>query len=36
MQRDPKEIEVFSDKCSSVTENAAGWTVSAILEMDEK
>ena len=36
IQRDPKEIEEFSDKCSSVTENTAGWTVSAILEMDEK
>ena len=36
MMKDHKELEVFSDKCSSVTENAAGWTVSAILEMDEK
>ena len=33
---DPKELEVFREKCGSVTENAAGWTVAAILEMDEK
>jgi len=36
MKMDPKELETFYDKCSSVTENAAGWTVAAILEMDEK
>jgi C_GCAxxG_C_C family probable redox protein len=36
MKMDPKELEVFFEKCSSVTENAAGWTVAAILEMDEK
>lgn len=36
MQRDPKELQVFFEKCGSVTENAAVWTVSAILEMDEK
>jgi hypothetical protein len=33
---DPKELEAFYDKCSAVTENAAGWTVATILEMDEK
>ena len=33
---DPKELEAFYEKCSAVTENAAGWTVAAILEMDEK
>jgi len=33
---DPKELEAFYEKCSSVTENAAGWTVAIILEMDEK
>ena len=33
---DPKELEFYREKCSSVTENAAGWTVAAILEMDEK
>jgi C_GCAxxG_C_C family probable redox protein len=33
---DPKELEVFFEKCSSVTANAAEWTVTAILEMDEK
>jgi C_GCAxxG_C_C family probable redox protein len=33
---DPKELEIFREKCGSVTENAAGWTVAAILEMDEK
>ena len=36
MKKDPKEIETFYEKCSSVTENAAGWTVAALLEMDEK
>jgi len=35
-QRDPQELATFYDKCSAVTENAAGWTVAAILEMDEK
>jgi len=33
---DPKELEFYREKCGSVTENAAGWTVAAILEMDEK
>jgi len=33
---DPEELEAFYEKCSHVTENAAGWTVAAILEMDEK
>ena len=33
---DPKELETFYEKCGSATENAAGWTVAAILEMDEK
>ena len=33
---DPQELVTFYEKCSSVTENAAGWTVAAILEMDEK
>ncbi len=33
---DPKELETFYEKCSSVTENAAGWTVAVILEMDNK
>jgi hypothetical protein len=32
----PEELMNFYEKCSSVTENAAGWTVAAILEMDEK
>jgi C_GCAxxG_C_C family probable redox protein len=32
----PKELEAFREKCGSVTENAAGWTVATILEMDEK
>jgi len=32
----PEELQVFYEKCSSATENAAGWTVAAILEMDEK
>ena len=36
MKMDPEELEVFYEKCSSVTENAAEWTVTAILEMDEK
>jgi len=33
---DPKELQVFYEKCGSATENAAGWTVAVILEMDEK
>ena len=33
---DPEELEVFYEKCCSVAENAAGWTVAVILEMDEK
>ena len=33
---DPEELQVFYEKCSSVTENAAGWTVAVMLEMDEK
>ena len=33
---DPEELKVFYEKCGSVAENAAGWTVAAILEMDEK
>ena len=33
---DPEELQVFYEKCSSVTENAAGWTVAVILEIDEK
>jgi len=33
---DPEELQVFYEKCSSATENAAGWTVAVILEMDEK
>ncbi len=36
MKMDPKEFETFYEKCGAVTENAAGWTVAAILEMDEK
>jgi C_GCAxxG_C_C family probable redox protein len=36
MQQDPKELQVFFEKCGDVTANAAGWTVAAILEMDEK
>jgi C_GCAxxG_C_C family probable redox protein len=32
----PEELMNFYEKCSSVTENAAVWTVAAILEMDEK
>ncbi len=35
MQQDPKELEVFFETCSNVTANAAEWTVTAILEMDE-
>jgi C_GCAxxG_C_C family probable redox protein len=34
--KDPGELKVFYEKCGFVTENAAGWTVAAILEMDEK
>ena len=33
---DPEELKVFYEKCSSGTENAAGWTVAVILEMDGK
>ena len=33
---DPEKLQAFYEKCSSVTENAAGWTVAVILEMDEK
>ncbi len=33
---DPEKLQVFYEKCGSVTENAAGWTVATILEMDEK
>jgi len=33
---DPEELKTFYEKCGSATENAAGWTVAAILEMDEK
>jgi C_GCAxxG_C_C family probable redox protein len=33
---DPKELEDFYEKCSAVTENAAGWTVAAILDMNKK
>jgi len=36
MKMDPKELAVFFEKCGAVTANAAGWTVTAILEMDEK
>ena len=36
MKMDLEELKVFYEKCSSITENAAGWTVAAILEMDEK
>ena len=32
----PKELDVFFEKCSQVTANAAGWTVAAILEMEER
>ncbi|MFX1564132.1 MAG: C-GCAxxG-C-C family (seleno)protein [Promethearchaeota archaeon] len=37
----PVEMQAFMEmnpmeKCSSVTENAAGWTVEAILEMENK
>ena len=33
---DPEELETFYEKCGSATENAAGWTVAVILEMDGK
>ena len=33
---DPEKLQVFYEKCGSVTENAAGWTVAVILEMDKK
>ena len=33
---DPEELNIYYEKCGSVTENAAGWTVATILEMDEK
>ena len=33
---DPEELRGFYEKCSSVTENAAGWTVAIMLEMNEK
>lgn len=33
---DPEKLKVFYEKCGSVTENAAAWTVATILEMDEK
>ena len=33
---DPEKLRVFYEKCGSVTENAPGWTVATILEMDEK
>ncbi len=33
---DPEKLRVFYEKCSSVTENAAGWTVGIILETDEE
>jgi len=33
---DPEQLQGFYDKCSSVTENAAGWTVAIMLEMDEE
>jgi hypothetical protein len=33
---DPEHLQTIYEKCSSVTENAAGWTVATILEMDEK
>jgi hypothetical protein len=47
MPASPEELEAFSkmdpdklrglyDTCSSVTENAAGWTVAIMLEMDEE
>jgi hypothetical protein len=35
-QKDPQELATFYDKCSAVAENAARWTVAALLEMDEK
>jgi len=31
---DPDRLRGFYEKCSSVTENAAGWTVAIMLEMD--
>ena len=36
MKMDLEELKVFYEKCGSTTENAAGWTVATILEMDEK
>jgi C_GCAxxG_C_C family probable redox protein len=33
---DPDKLQGFREKCGSVTENAAGWTVTIILEMDEE
>jgi hypothetical protein len=33
---DPDRLRGFYDTCSSVTENAAGWTVAIMLEMDEE
>ena len=36
MPTSPEELETFYEKCGSATENAAGWTVATILEMDEK
>jgi hypothetical protein len=33
---DPEKLKVFYEKCGSVTENAAGWAVAIIVEMDEK
>jgi C_GCAxxG_C_C family probable redox protein len=33
---DPEKLQGFREKCSSVTENAAGWTVAIMLEADEK
>jgi hypothetical protein len=35
-EMDPEKLRGFYEKCGSVTENAAGWTVTIILEMDEK
>ena len=35
-KKDPEELKVYQKKCSSVTENAAGWTIATILEMDEE
>jgi hypothetical protein len=31
---DPDRLRGYYDRCSSVTENAAGWTVAIMLEMD--